>query len=118
MARVEPVQNFHFLVIFAASIACHCILLGLSALPRFNGCTCLFPDLSTMPQSGETSGRKGAPCSAATKRLGRLAMIKGQDSAEASSQPVLLGLASAANGRLDSSNPILHTKGPVVHKVN
>ena len=33
-------------------------------------------------------------------------MIKTQESAEPASQPVLLVLTSAANGRLDSSNPI------------
>ena len=34
------------ILIFAASFVCHCILLGLSAPPRFNGCTRLLPDLS------------------------------------------------------------------------
>ena len=42
-------------LIFAASIVCHCTLLALSAPPRFNAGRCLFPDLCTMPQSGETT---------------------------------------------------------------
>ncbi len=44
------------------------------------------------------------------KRSGRVARIVAQEAAEPSSQPVNLGLASAANSRTDSSNPILNPK--------
>ena len=47
------------------------------------------------------------------KRLGLLAVLVAHESAEPSSQPVLLGLVSAANGRTDSSNPILNPKGSI-----
>ena len=44
------------------------------------------------------------PCH--SKRSDQIAVLVAHESAEPSSQPVLLGLASAANDRTDSSNPI------------
>ena len=38
-------------------------------------------------------------------------MIVAREATKPSSQPVFLGLASAANSRTDSSNPILNPKG-------
>ena len=82
---------------------------AISAAYKNSGITARKPRANT----AETSGRDGAPCSAATKRSSRLAVIVAQESAEPSSQLVLLGLASAANDRIDSSNPILNPKGSI-----